>query len=273
MKLSSVLSTLLDNAGVSRFWTICPGLSSRVWNLRDNRQSLPCLVDLTFWQWNFRYFVLFELLFLLLISNVSSQTPVYHIWEWTWRNDRRSEGNLCNCVKKPGKKKFRTSTGFEPVTSRLPVRCSANWAMKPLTLGAGQLWVHMFPWKKWVLMIYEIYHIWTVEMKWKWSNDRRSQRNLCNCIKKSEKKREVNQSDQMLQFQQHLFYVFFVSSMTSCAMHYDIIYYPFPINSQHLKMCWVDSPESCICDWHFWSASMSPTCMWKLTIIGSLPLS
>ena len=24
-----------------------------------------------------------------------------------------------------------------------------------LTLGAGQLWVQMFPWKKWVLMIYE----------------------------------------------------------------------------------------------------------------------
>ena len=46
--------------------------------------------------------------------------------------------------------------GFEPVTSRLQVRCSTNWAMKPLTLEEGQLWVHMFPWKKWVLMIYEI---------------------------------------------------------------------------------------------------------------------
>ena len=53
-------------------------------------------------------------------------------------------------------KNFRTSTGLEPVTSRLPVRCFTNWAMKPLTLGAGQLWVHMFPWKKWVLIIYEI---------------------------------------------------------------------------------------------------------------------
>ena len=41
----------------------------------------------------------------------------------------------------------------------IPVQCSNNWAMKPLTLGAGQLWVHMFPWKKWVLMIYEINHI------------------------------------------------------------------------------------------------------------------
>ena len=33
-------------------------------------------------------------------------------------------------------------------------------------LGAGQLWVHIFPWKKWVLMMYEINHIWTAEMKW-----------------------------------------------------------------------------------------------------------
>ena len=85
------------------------------------------------------------------------------------------------------KKKFRTSTGFEPVTSRLPVRCSTNWAMKPLTLGAGQLWVHMFPWKKWVLMICGINHIWTAQMKWKWRNDSRSERNLCNCLKKTKK--------------------------------------------------------------------------------------
>ena len=65
--------------------------------------------------------------------------------------------------------------------------CSTNWAMKSLTLGAGQLWVHMFPWKKWVLMIYEINPIWTAEMKWKWRNDRCSERNLCNYVKKPEK--------------------------------------------------------------------------------------
>ena len=59
-------------------------------------------------------------------------------------------------LRKEAWKNFRTSTGFEPVTSRLPGRCSTNWAMKPLTLGEGQWWVHMFPWKKWVLMIYEI---------------------------------------------------------------------------------------------------------------------
>ena len=42
----------------------------------------------------------------------------------------------------------------------------------------------------WVLMIYEINHIWTAEIKWKWRNNRCSERNLCNCIKKPEKKNQ-----------------------------------------------------------------------------------
>ena len=41
-----------------------------------------------------------------------------------------------------------------------------------------------------VLMIYEINYIWTAEMKWKWRNDRRGERNLCNCVKKPEKKNQ-----------------------------------------------------------------------------------
>ena len=57
---------------------------------------------------------------------------------WKWRNDRHSERNLCNCVKKPENKNNKNSglQGLEPVISRLQVRCSTNWAMKPLTLGA-----------------------------------------------------------------------------------------------------------------------------------------
>ena len=84
------------------------------------------------------------------------------------------------------KETWKKIQDFNEVWTRdlaIPVRCSTNRAMKPLTLGAGQLWVHMFPWKKWVLMIYEINHIWTAEMKWRWRNDRRSERNLCNCVK------------------------------------------------------------------------------------------
>ena len=42
---------------------------------------------------------------------------------------------------------IRTSTGFEPVTSRYRCDTLTNWAMKPLTLGAGHLWVLMFPWR------------------------------------------------------------------------------------------------------------------------------
>ena len=41
--------------------------------------------------------------------------------------------------------------------------------------------------KLFLLMIYEINHIWTAEMKWEWRGDRRSERNLCNCVKKPEK--------------------------------------------------------------------------------------
>ena len=39
-------------------------------------ERLPFLVDSTFRQWNFKYFALFELLFLMLTLNVSSQTLV-----------------------------------------------------------------------------------------------------------------------------------------------------------------------------------------------------
>ena len=93
------------------------------------------------------------------------------------------------CVKKPEKKKIQDFNGVWTRDLAIPVRCPTNWAMEPLMLGAGQLLVHMFPWKKWVLMIYEINHIWTVEMKWKWTNDHCSEHNLCNCIKKPEKKK------------------------------------------------------------------------------------
>ena len=38
-----------------------------------------------------------------------------------------------------------------------------------------------------LMIIYEINQIWPAEMKWRWRNDRRSERNLCNCVKKPEK--------------------------------------------------------------------------------------
>ena len=36
--------------------------------------------------------------------------------------------------------------------------------------------------------------------------------------------------------------VYLFTQITSCAMPYDVIYHPFPINSQYLKTWGVDSP-------------------------------
>ena len=48
------------------------------------------------------------------------------------KSDHRSKSsNLSNWKEEAWKKKIRASTGFEPVTSAIPVRCSTNWAMKP----------------------------------------------------------------------------------------------------------------------------------------------
>ena len=76
------------------------------------------------------------------------------------KNDPRScERNLCNCERKP-EKISGLHWGLNP-WPRDTGAMLTNWAMKPLTLGAGQLWVHMFPWKKWMQFIYEMNHIWT----------------------------------------------------------------------------------------------------------------
>ena len=82
-----------------------------------------------------------------------------------WSYDLRSyERNYYNCVEKP--EKFRTSTGFEPVTSRFRCDALTNWAMKPLTLGAGHLWVLMVQWgmNQWWNGIWnELYMNWSPE--------------------------------------------------------------------------------------------------------------
>ena len=53
---------------------------------------------------------------------------------------RSYERNFYNCVEKP--EKFRTSTGFEPVTSRF--RCMQEVVLGPSD-RAGHLWVLMVP--------------------------------------------------------------------------------------------------------------------------------
>ena len=50
--------------------------------------------------------------------------------------------------------------------------------------------LHIWNTKISLLMIYEMNHTWTAEMKWKWRNDRRSSEcNLRNCVKMPEKKK------------------------------------------------------------------------------------
>ena len=74
---------------------------------------------------------------------------INHIWtaemKWKWRNDRRSERNLCNCVKKPEKKKkFQDFNGVWTRDLAIPVRCSTNWAMKPSLLKRTSYWYTHF---------------------------------------------------------------------------------------------------------------------------------
>ena len=80
-----------------------------------------------------------------------------------WSSSERNLCNCMNCVKKP--EKIQDFNGVWTRDLAIPVRCFTNWAMKPLTLGAGQLWVHMFPWKKWVLMIYEVLNFFQASLR------------------------------------------------------------------------------------------------------------
>ena len=52
-------------------------------------------------------------------------------------------------LRKRSLKKIQDFNGVWTGDLAIPVRCSTNWAMKPLTLGAGQLWVHMFICSRW----------------------------------------------------------------------------------------------------------------------------
>ena len=84
-------------------------------------------------------------------------------------------------LRKEAWKKFRTSTEFDlAITGAMLYQLSYE-ATDVGSRSIVGLYVAMKE------MIYEINHIWTAEMKWKWRNDRRSERNLCNCVKKPEK--------------------------------------------------------------------------------------
>ena len=58
---------------------------------------------------------------------------------------------------------MRASTGFEPMTSALPVRCSTKWAMKPHIGSEVNLSSSYLPAVRSEMMwsVYEIIHFWT----------------------------------------------------------------------------------------------------------------
>ena len=85
------------------------------------------------------------------------------IWNQVSYDHRSYEHNLSNCVQKP--EKVRTSTGFEPVTSRYRCDALTNWAMKPLKLGAGHLWVLMSPLRVGVEWYMKCFIYWTADFK------------------------------------------------------------------------------------------------------------
>ena len=85
------------------------------------------------------------------------------IWNQVSHDHRSDECNLSNCVEKP--EKVRTSTGFEPVTSQYQCGALTNWAMKPLTLGAGHLRVLMNPWRMDVKRYVKCFIYWTADLK------------------------------------------------------------------------------------------------------------
>ena len=82
--------------------------------------------------------------------------------------------------------KIQDFNGFEPVTSRYRRDALTNWGMKPPTLGAGHLWVPMFPWgmnQRWNDIWNGSYMNCGYEIKW--SYDPRSyESNFCNCVKR-----------------------------------------------------------------------------------------
>ena len=85
------------------------------------------------------------------------------LWILVSHDHRSFERNFRNCEQKP--EKVRTSTGFEPVTSRYRCDALTNWAMKPLTLGAGHLWVLMSPWRMDVKWYMKCFIYWTADLK------------------------------------------------------------------------------------------------------------
>ena len=96
-------------------------------------------------------------------SDVNSITEIIHICTAAVhevKSDHRSKFSIYKQLDSRSLKTIRAATGFEPVTSAIPVRCSTNWAMKPhigsevTLLTDDHSSLHLQPQYK-----YELFHI------------------------------------------------------------------------------------------------------------------
>ena len=83
--------------------------------------------------------------------------------------DHRSKFFQFKQLERRSLKKIRASTGFEPMTSAIPVRCSTNWAMKPHIGSKVNLLSSFLP-----VQWNHVKYIWNNSylycgMRWKWS--------------------------------------------------------------------------------------------------------
>ena len=113
----------------------------------------------------------------------------------------------------------------------------------------------MFPWKKWVLMIYEVNHIWTAEMKWKWRNDRRFFTQL-------HKLRSLRPS--FLHFHQIIIYVRPKGNSLK-PMHYPDFFKLGTINS-HEFVCNTGAA------FNLYQLSRDPTCLYACSLCIDAPI-
>ena len=74
----------------------------------------------------------------------------FHIWyNLNWSNRRKilAVTTQLKQLRKENLKKIQAWTGFEPMTSAMPVQCSTNWAIKPtdaIQIYVSYIYIHLF---------------------------------------------------------------------------------------------------------------------------------
>ena len=103
------------------------------------------------------------------VKYIWNNSYLYCGMKWKWSMIIAVNFQFKQLERRSLKKKIRASTGFEPMTSAIPVRCSTNWAMKPHIGSKVNLLSSFLPvqWNR-------VKYIWNNSylycgMKWKWS--------------------------------------------------------------------------------------------------------